>query len=83
MANKALNERVAVLETTVKHLTDKIDQILAGVEKLTDNQGLHQRMFDSLNSRWGFVTLMLSGTFAAILAFKDWILFKLFGIGHG
>lgn len=69
-----LNERVAVLET-------KIDHVLAAVEKIASNQSAQQKIIDSLNSKWGYVTLTLSGTFAALLAFKDWIMIKLFG-GH-
>lgn len=71
-----LNERVAVLET-------KIDHVLAAVEKIAINQSDTRKIVDSLNSKWGYVTLTLSGTFAALLACKDWIMMKLFGVHNG
>ncbi len=81
--DKKLYERIAVLETTVTHLSEKVDVLIDCVNRMAEKQNSLEKITESLNSRWGFAMLIVSSIGASILAFKDWILIKLGFIPHG
>ena len=70
MATQSEKERLAVVETELKHVSDKL-------EKLGDSMDNIQEQLNVLNGRWGIILMVISGISFLAVFFKDFILTKL------